>query len=207
MSEGKKKRDVPLEVMMIHGPLIAARDRNFESFIKNKFALDMVCGFISEGGTLRAFCDMLEMPRGKVSNWLQRDADRAKRYEAAITDGREWIVERMQEELNRIAFSDIRKLWDSNGHLKPPNEWDEEAARLVSGLTVKELFDSEGNKEGETIQVKFHDKLKAMEIIGKKFGLFVNKHEHEVGDKLEDILQKSWEDSVVDVTPEEDEKS
>lgn len=53
-------------------------------------------------------------------------------------------VERLQQELEHVALSDIRQLfrWTETGlALKPMHEWPEGAARAVAGVKVRTLMD------------------------------------------------------------------
>lgn len=79
------------------------------------------------------------------------------------------------EELLRIGHFDIRKLFNSDGSLKPPNQWDDATAAAVAGLQVFEV--SEGKGEAQTQiglikKLKMLDKVKALELLGKHQKLF-----------------------------------
>jgi phage terminase small subunit len=83
-------------------------------------------------------------------------------------------------ELGRIAFADIRGLFNTNGALKPVNLWPDDLARAVATLDTDELFDGSGKRReriGVTRKVKLADKLRALEMLGRSFGLFKDKLE------------------------------
>ena len=92
------------------------------------------------------------------------------------------------EELLKIAHFDIRKLFNPDGTLKSPDEWDDDTAAAVGGLQVFEEFSGKG--EGRTQvgwikKLKMLDKTKALELLGKHQKLFGSDNE---GDKTTVIV-------------------
>ena len=91
----------------------------------------------------------------------ERMAERRARYPL--------LGERVIEELCRIAFSDTRELmrWGPDGlELRPSDELSPEQAASVAEL-------AEGR--GGTLRLKKHDKLKALELLGRHLGLFADR--------------------------------
>lgn len=79
------------------------------------------------------------------------------------------------QELSRIAFLDIRKLYNESGGLKNIQDIDDETIKAISSLETLEEYDGYGeDKEqiGNTQKVKLLDKLKALELLGKHLGMF-----------------------------------
>ena len=52
-------------------------------------------------------------------------------------------------ELVKLAKSDIRKVWNEDGSLKPMTEWPEEIAGCVASVEVDELFEWEKDEDGD----------------------------------------------------------
>jgi len=101
-----------------------------------------------------------EALQSDINERLQRLGDRA---DATI------------EELLKIAHFDIRKLFNEDGSLKPPDQWDDETAAAVGGLQVFEEFVGRGEERtqiGLTKKLKMLDKVKALELLGKHQKLF-----------------------------------
>ena len=78
-------------------------------------------------------------------------------------------------ELKRIAFADIRRLYDEHGNLKPVTEWDADIAAAVGEIQVEKLFGQrESGRKGHigyTVKVKTNDKLKALEKLMQYFSM------------------------------------
>jgi phage terminase small subunit len=84
--------------------------------------------------------------------------------------------DRVLKEFARIAFADIREFYDENGRLKSVAELGEDAAAVLASVEVDELFAANLGggmiQVGETKKVKLHNKLAALEALGKHLGLF-----------------------------------
>jgi len=77
-------------------------------------------------------------------------------------------------EMCRIAFSDFRQAFDENGDLKPLNEMPEEVAKAIQSVKISV------HEEGQ-VQVKdirFWDKTKSLEQLGRHFALFTDNMRH-----------------------------
>ena len=84
-------------------------------------------------------------------------------------------------ELAKIAFSDIRELYNDSGGLKNIKSLDSNIAGAISSLETFEEYEGRGEdreKTGDTQKVKLLDKTKALELLGKHLGIFKEKVEH-----------------------------
>lgn len=93
--------------------------------------------------------------------------------------------DRVLQELARIAFFDIRKLYNEDGTLKKPTEMDDEAAAVLSGVDVVEQTVVEVDKEGNprsvplfTKKAKVFDKGAALTLAMRHLGMLTDKVEH-----------------------------
>lgn len=101
---------------------------------------------------------------------------------AAVEAGRKSLTiqtgitrERVLKELAAVAISDIRKLYDENGNLRPVHQLDDDTAASIAGIETDELWDGSGEDRaqiGVTRKVKRFDKTKALEMLGRHFGLW-----------------------------------
>jgi phage terminase small subunit len=90
-------------------------------------------------------------------------------------------IERIITELQLIAFGSLRDVaeWDAGGlSIKNSNEVGD-SARLVSEVTESRTDKS------TNVKIKMHDKLKALELLGKYHKMFTDKIEQETNSKIE----------------------
>ena len=88
--------------------------------------------------------------------------------------------ERVLQEMARIAFADVRKLYNESGGLKNIQDLDDDTASIITGIETTEEFDGYGQDReqiGYTKKVKMADKTKALDMLGKYFGMFKEKVE------------------------------
>jgi phage terminase small subunit len=75
-------------------------------------------------------------------------------------------IERTLKEIARIAYADVRKLYDEKGNLKPIRELDDDAAACIAAVETEELFAGSGEERisiGVSRKVKRFDKGKALD--------------------------------------------
>jgi phage terminase small subunit len=83
-------------------------------------------------------------------------------------------------ELKRIALTDIGQAFDENGNLKPLKDIPEDVRRAIAGIDVDELYEGHGQDReqvGETKKIRFWDKNRALENLGRYFKLFTDRVE------------------------------
>lgn len=108
---------------------------------------------------------------------LQKPAVRARvdRALAAQSCRTGVTADRVVRELARVAFANSRDVVNyDDATVKPEAVRDDTAA--VASVRVKTIPTKDGN--GVEREVKMHDKLKALELLGKRLGLFTDKIEH-----------------------------
>ena len=88
-------------------------------------------------------------------------------------------VDRVVQELARVGFADIRRLFDENGRMKPIADLDPETAAAISGIefTRERTTTSNGGDikvvtEDALVKVKFASKVQALEALAKSLGMF-----------------------------------
>lgn len=86
-------------------------------------------------------------------------------------------AEAVLDELARVGFSDLRKVFSPDGGLLPVSEWPEDISRAVSSVEVEELFEGSGKERqqvGWTKKVKLWPKTEALSLLGKNLKLFTD---------------------------------
>lgn len=110
----------------------------------------------------------------------------AKRLQTA-----ELSAVRVLEEMRRLAFFDVADIFDTDGTLRPIHEIPKEARAAIAGIEVARAnFDkTDGKKSDEWLhKVKLASKDRALEMLGKHFGLLEEKH------SLSGTFVIKWED-------------
>lgn len=98
-------------------------------------------------------------------------------------------------EAAKLAFFDIRKMFDKNGKPLDITELDDDTAAALVGLDVQDISDNDGDYVGFVKKYKMADKLRALELLGKHTGAF-EKHDVQTAAletsmrALADILQR-----------------
>lgn len=98
-------------------------------------------------------------------------------------------------EILKLASVDLGKAYDSKGNLLPIHEIPEDVRKAMAGVKVFEEFDGVGRdriKVGEVREVKFWDKTKALELLGKHLKLFTDKIEHSGKITLAELVAGSY---------------
>lgn len=88
----------------------------------------------------------------------------------------EITADRVLEGLAAVAFGDVRSLFDESGHLIKPMDLPDAAAKMLSGIEFSTLTPGEGPVLG-TAKVKTNDRMRALELLGKHLGMFVDRKE------------------------------
>lgn len=91
---------------------------------------------------------------------------------------------RVQAELMRVAFADLRRLFDDKGKLLDPKDWPEDVAAAVAAFDVFEEFAGRGGERdlvGYTKRVRAWPKVDALEKLARIMGMF--KRDNEQQDK------------------------
>lgn len=119
---------------------------------------------------------------------------RVKELQAVVAEQAQVDAVQILRELSRLGYTDLRGLYKEDGTIKDPKDWSDEIAHAVAGVEVTELFEGSGADRtwiGYTKKVKFWDKTKALELLGKHKKLFTDKVEHSGKLTLEDLLDES----------------
>jgi phage terminase small subunit len=90
-----------------------------------------------------------------------------------------------------IAKFDPRKLFDEKGNAKDIHDLDLETAQVLSGFDFVTLYEGEGEQKhafGQLRKVRFSDRLKAYELLGRHQKLFTDKVEHGLDDETKRLL-------------------
>ena len=131
---------------------------------KDEHSLEVMLDHISNGGSLTELCVMWGLRYSDVVKALRSKPELKAKYDQALKDRDEWARERILSEVKRLGTYTIKDAFNSDGSTKRPHELPDDLA-----AAIKEV-----NSDGD---IKFQDKLKALDLMGKQLGLFVDKKE------------------------------
>ena len=154
--------------------------------------------FIAEGGTGPQYLCGRGVTYARMLAWVRESEDRETALTMAETAGSRVMVKHILEELKRIGLVDIRRAYSETGALKPMAEIPTEVAAAIVAVETEEMLVG-GELVGQVRKVKFSDKLRALELLGKNLQLFVDTSRviHMGRVTLEDLVMQS-----IDITPE-----
>jgi phage terminase small subunit len=93
--------------------------------------------------------------------------------------------ERIVEEAARLSFSDLRKLFDVDGNLKPLHELDDATAAAISSVELQ--VSGNGDDVVMTKKIKLWDKNSALDKLLKHLGM-ENDNKGDIEDRLKRVL-------------------
>jgi hypothetical protein len=91
-------------------------------------------------------------------------------------------ADRVLTDLARIAFADIRRLFDDTGHLRPVQEWPADAAAAVA--SVKIVRKRVGGGDVVRVTVRLWDKVRALELLARYHGLLKDSRQVDGGERV-----------------------
>lgn len=154
-----------------HTPLTPRQQRFVLEYVRdlNVKAASKRAGYSSTRADLTGRA-LLRVP--KVAAAVQAKLDETAR--AAKMDAVEVLscsVEMLQ--------SDVRDIMDDAGNYRPLSEWPTVWRKMLSSFDVETIRNAKGDEVGRITKVKFIDKIKVLELIGKHINVraFVTQHE------------------------------
>ena len=80
-------------------------------------------------------------------------------------------ADKVLQELAKIAFHDIRRMYNEDGTLIPIKDLDDDTASTISSFKTR--IENKGEADYDVIEeYKRHDKVRTLELIGKHLGMF-----------------------------------
>lgn len=121
------------------------------------------------------------LKKPEIRRRVQAGMDRrAKRLEISADD--------VLKGLARVAFADMRQLFDAEGELLSPHQWPDDVAAAIAGADFVTASKGEGAVE-QVAKIKANDRLRALELLGKHLVLFQDRVQHDISHDLTTKLQ------------------
>jgi hypothetical protein len=146
---------------------------------------------ISNGGSLTEFCSELGIDYQAMVLMLDGDKEMRAKYNKAKEARKEWASEMVFEEIIALARANFSDMYTDTGELLPFTKMPAKIKKAIQSIKRTSRYDKDGN-EIVTTEVKLYDKLKALELVGKDSGRFIQKHEVNKTVTLENLLTDSF---------------
>lgn len=173
-----------------------------KTVMMNPGTMTEICDHMANGGSMIDKCKAWNVPYGRIMTWINSDLERADAYNKSLIAQMYWAIDRVLKELKHIGTVDLAGAYTPDGKLKDMAEIPEEIRRCIAGVETEELYDGVGKDRawiGYTKKLKLFDKIKALELIGKKFAMFVDRTRVDIHDKtLEDLIHESMAPEPID---------
>lgn len=166
-------------------------DRCIHLFSDNaELTMKTIIAHMVNGGSVIDLAKMWQVRYSDIMRWVRADEERSNAYNQGLADRDEWAIESILNEIRDIGHADIRLLYDAEGTLKPIKDWPDHVAKAVAGI---ESLDGKG---GKVMKVKTIDKLKALEMYGKKLMMFIERHVVSADQTLAALISKTYQKDV-----------
>jgi phage terminase small subunit len=111
----------------------------------------------------------------------------------------DFSVDRVMQEIARLAFFDVAKLFEDDGSLKRIKDIDEDTRSVIAGLEVTEIFDGAQGEQRHVIglmkKVKLSDRRAALDMLMRYHALYQDKVEHtgKNGGPVEFVITRAYD--------------
>lgn len=156
--------------------------------------MNQIVHHVSNGGSILQIAREIDCSYQDILRWIRMDKERSRKYDIALNDRNEFVIETVLNALRAIKEFDLRDLYDSEMRIKPMDQWPADARYAVSSLKPTE----------NGIELKMADRLKAIELVGKNKAMFNDRVVHEAGQSLTSLIMESWENGTRDATNKEE---
>lgn len=127
------------------------------------------------------YCKKVGVSFADMQDFIRKDKERLSLYQHATVLYEQWFVIRIMQELKLIGLMDIKEAFNPNGTLKAIEDIPEAIRRTIGGIEIQETFENDDSEPsgkrwtGYLKKIKFIDKIKSLELLGKKLNMFADK--------------------------------
>ena len=171
-------------------------DARIDRIKSNPNTINNITTYVSNGGTLASLCEVWDVPYGAIASWLNLDANLSTLYAEAVLMREQNTKDKVLAELATLAFADIAQAFNPDGSLKPFTDMSPMIRKAIAAVEVDELFEGTGRERaqiGFTKRIKFWDKNKAIEMLGKTLAMFKDVKQISADLTLEQLLSNANE--------------
>lgn len=166
---------------------------------------------IANGHTAATALKAMGFSQRSATSWqLAQDPRTVKRVHELVAQrlaAAGVTAERTKQEISRVAYADVRKLFDEEGRLKPIADIDDDTAAAITSITVqrKNIGTMKEPEFVDVMKIKFASKMDALGLLAKHFKLVndegdgVNALANALANRLNDAKRRVAELPVEDV--------
>lgn len=152
------------------------------------------------------------LTRPNVQNYLQKKSKEIlnKLEQKALKREEKLIItkERVIIELARVAFFDVRKLFDEDGNGKSITDLDDDTAAAISGVDISAIYRKDVSLDEKVAEVtkkfKTVNKGQALEILSRHFNIITDSNQinEDIEVIFEDISQQNYANHIPGHNPQ-----
>jgi hypothetical protein len=150
--------------------------------------LQVIFDHISSGGTLKDICEMWKINYSIILNKLRNSKELSQKLDQAEQNRDLYFKDVIINEYKNIATTNIKNIYTDKGVMLDVQDMPDNVTSAI-----KEITKSSDKDDIETINIKFHDKVKSLETLGKQIGMFVEKKEIKATFTLEHAATRAVE--------------
>jgi phage terminase small subunit len=135
------------------------------------------CQGIANGNTVAATLRSMGVNHKSTMYWhLAKEPRVVKRIQELVAmrlSAAGVTAERTKREIARVAYADVRKIFDAEGRLLPVHEIDDDTAAAITSITVqrKNIGTAKEPEHVDVIKIRFASKMDALGLLAKHFKL------------------------------------
>lgn len=152
---------------------------------------------VANGGSVLDLAELWRVSYAEIMQWVRFDKESSRLYDQALIDRSEWAKEQILRELRRLGSIDIRTIFKPDGSIKPIDEWSSDIGSIVQSMEIVEEFEGSGREKlqiGYCKKIKFWNKEKALELLGKNLSMFIETYEVKQTFSLADLVVNTIKD-------------
>lgn len=146
---------------------------------------------IEHGGTVHSFVTENNLIGRAIIKDIRADKNLSNRYALAKQVRSEAVKDKLLSAVLNIVEFDPGCLVNESGGPMPLKAISRENRKCIEGLKINEISGPDGIGT-VTRDFKFSNRLKAIELLGREFGMFIKRVEHSGQLTLEDLVQASY---------------
>jgi hypothetical protein len=150
---------------------------------------------IASGGTLLKLCEDTGESYSDTVAWILESYERTALFQRAMVAKSYWAIDAVLDELKAIATVDPKDIYTDAGTLRDVSDMPPSVRKAIDTIKSEEIM-SGGSFAGYTKSVSFHDKIRALELIGRKFAMFIDRSRVEEKKDIEALIEESAREDI-----------